>query len=71
MFLPGMFLIGFKFLMVPINVGITRLVYSVAYRGDEKAVNFLKGAGIEVVRNGFIPPPGTPGGGGELTGAAA
>jgi dCMP deaminase len=42
---------------VLINAGITRLVYSVAYRVDENAMNFLKVAGIEVVHNGFNPLP--------------
>ena len=40
---------------VLINAGITRLVYSVAYRVDENATNFLKVAGIEVVQNSFDP----------------
>ena len=31
-----------------INAGITRIVYSVAYRADENALNFLKAANIRV-----------------------
>ena len=38
-----------------INAGITRIVYSVAYRIDENAVNFLKAANIEVVQREYIP----------------
>jgi dCMP deaminase len=40
---------------VLINAGITRLVYSVAYRIDENAMNFLNAAGIEIIQNGFDP----------------
>ena len=38
-----------------INAGIERIVYSVAYRKDENAVNFLKAAEIELYTNGFSP----------------
>jgi len=38
-----------------INAGIERIVYSVAYRQDENAVNFLKAAEIELYSNGFSP----------------
>lgn len=40
---------------VLINAGIERIVYSVAYRQDENAVNFLKNAGVELYTNGFSP----------------
>lgn len=33
-----------------INAGIVRLVYSVAYRQDENAIEFLRVAGIEIVQ---------------------
>lgn len=36
-----------------INAGIVRIVYSVAYRVDENAANFLKGANIEVCQKEF------------------
>lgn len=39
-----------------INAGVDRIVYSVAYRKDENAVNFLNDAGIELYTNGFSPP---------------
>jgi dCMP deaminase len=38
-----------------INAGIVRLVYSVAYRTDENAMNFLKTANIEICQNNFDP----------------
>jgi dCMP deaminase len=38
-----------------INAGVERIVYSVAYRKDENAVNFLNDAGIELYTNGFSP----------------
>lgn len=37
-----------------INAGITRLVYSSAYRIDENAVNFLKAAEIEICQVEFL-----------------
>lgn len=37
-----------------INAGITRLVYSSAYRIDENAVNFLKAADIEICQVEFL-----------------
>ena len=36
-----------------INAGISRIVYSVAYRTDENAVSFLKAADIEVEQKEF------------------
>ena len=36
-----------------INAGIVRLVYSIAYRTDENAMNFLKAANIEICQNEF------------------
>ena len=36
-----------------INAGISRIVYSVAYRADVNAINFLKAADIEVVQKEF------------------
>jgi hypothetical protein len=38
-----------------INAGISRIVYSVAYRIDENAKNFLMAAGIEVVKREHAP----------------
>ena len=38
-----------------INAGISRIVYSVAYRQDENAMHFLAQAGIEVVENNYRP----------------
>ena len=38
-----------------INAGISRIVYSVAYRHDENAMNFLNAANIEVVQREFTP----------------
>ena len=38
-----------------INAGIARIVYSVAYRTDENALNFLKSADIEVAQKEFDP----------------
>ena len=40
---------------VLINAGILRLVYSVAYRVDEYAMNFLKTANIEICQKEFVP----------------
>lgn len=40
---------------VLINAGITRIVYSVAYRIDENAMNFLNKAGIELLQKNFDP----------------
>ena len=37
-----------------INAGISRIVYSVSYRNDEYAMNFLRAANIEVTRKEFI-----------------
>ncbi|MEO8354606.1 MAG: cytidine/deoxycytidylate deaminase family protein [Chloroflexota bacterium] len=39
---------------VLINAGISRIVYNVAYRVDENAVNFLKAAQIEVSQQEFV-----------------
>ena len=36
-----------------INAGIIRLVYNVAYRTDENAMNFLKAANIEIQQVNF------------------
>ena len=36
-----------------INAGIERIVYSVGYRIDDNAMNFIKAAEIELVQNGF------------------
>ena len=36
-----------------INAGISRIVYSVAYRVDENAINFLRAADIEVTQKEF------------------
>jgi dCMP deaminase len=36
-----------------INAGITRIVYSVAYRHDENAMNFLAAANIEVLQKEY------------------
>jgi dCMP deaminase len=41
-----------------INAGISRIVYSVSYRMDENALNFLKAAAIELCGNGFSPIEG-------------
>lgn len=38
-----------------INAGISRIVYSVAYRTDENAMNFLNAANIEVAQKEFAP----------------
>ena len=38
---------------VLINAGISRIVYSVAYRTDENAMNFLKAADIEISQKEF------------------
>jgi len=38
---------------VLINAGISRIVYSVAYRTDENALNFLKAADIEIEQKEF------------------
>jgi dCMP deaminase len=38
-----------------INAGITRIVYSVAYRTDENSMNFLNAAHIEICQNGYDP----------------
>lgn len=38
-----------------INAGISRVVYSVACRTDENALNFLKSADIEVAEKEFTP----------------
>ena len=38
-----------------INAGIVRLIYSVAYRTDENAVEFLRAANIEVGQSHFKP----------------
>jgi dCMP deaminase len=38
-----------------INAGIVRLVYNVAYRTDEHAMNFLKTANIEIHHLEFSP----------------
>jgi len=38
-----------------INAGVTRIVYSVAYRTDENAANFLEAANIEVEQKEFFP----------------
>ena len=38
-----------------INAGIVRLVYGIAYRTDENAMNFLKAANIEINQNAFDP----------------
>ncbi len=40
-----------------INAGITRIVYSNAYRTDDNALNFLKAAHIEIVHKEFQPIP--------------
>jgi deoxycytidylate deaminase len=40
---------------VLINAGITRIVYSEAYRSDENAMSFLKTARIEVMQKEFLP----------------
>ena len=44
---------------VLINAGITRLVYSVAYRTDENAMNFLQAANIELCQKSYDPEAGT------------
>ena len=36
-----------------INAGIVRLVYSVAYRMDENAMNFLRAANVEISQKNF------------------
>ena len=36
-----------------INAGISRIVYSVAYRTDENALNFLRAADIEIEQREF------------------
>jgi dCMP deaminase len=38
-----------------INAGINRIVYSVAYRIDENAMNFIKTAGIELCHLEYVP----------------
>ena len=38
-----------------INAGVEKIVYSVAYRTDENARNFLLAAGIEVVQRAYDP----------------
>src|SRR5258706_4534326 len=38
-----------------INAGISRIVYCVAYRADENALNFLQSADIEVAQKDFTP----------------
>jgi dCMP deaminase len=38
-----------------INAGITRLIYNVAYRVDENAVEFLRTANVEVAQVAFDP----------------
>jgi len=38
-----------------INAGVTRIVYSVAYRKDENAMNFLKAAQIKITQNEYLP----------------
>jgi len=38
-----------------INAGVTRLVYDIAYRIDENALEFLRAADIEVVQHHFDP----------------
>jgi len=38
-----------------INAGIVRIVYGVAYRMDENAVNFLQVANIEVCQKEYTP----------------
>jgi dCMP deaminase len=43
-----------------INAGIERIVYSMAYRPDENALNFFKAAEIELFSNGFLPSEGHP-----------
>ena len=40
---------------VLINAGITRIVYSEAYRIDENAMKFVKAANIELVQKEYIP----------------
>ena len=44
---------------VLINAGMSRLVYSVAYRIDENALDFLKQAEIEIVNIEYSPENGT------------
>lgn len=38
-----------------INAGITRIVYSVDYRKDQHALNFLQAANVEILKNDFNP----------------
>jgi len=38
-----------------INAGIVRIVYSVGYRMDKNALDFLEAAEVELAGNGFIP----------------
>jgi dCMP deaminase len=38
-----------------INAGISRIVYSVSYRTDENAMNFLKAADIEIMQKEYLP----------------
>jgi dCMP deaminase len=38
-----------------INAGIIRLVYSVSYRTDETALDFLKAANIEICQKEYQP----------------
>ena len=38
-----------------INAGIDRIIYSVSYRIDQNALNFLEAAEIELAGNGFKP----------------
>jgi dCMP deaminase len=38
-----------------INAGISRIVYSVDYRKDQHAMNFLQAANVEILKNDFNP----------------
>ena len=38
-----------------INAGVNRIVYSVGYRIDQNALDFLEAANIELAGNGFKP----------------
>ena len=40
---------------VLINAGITRIVYSIAYRIDQNSMNFIKAAGIDLVQKEILP----------------
>jgi len=42
---------------VLINAGISRIVYSVSYRTDENAMNFLTAANIEIAQMEFSSIP--------------